>query len=221
MFSYKMHFLVKGLDACHIGFCVICKLHLLTAAHTFGPPVEISHIHRTAHLACDGVETGLPEENIFTLANGDVLILRNEEVFLSNERVQADAIFVDGNDISGVSTAVLKDRQILGDNGLVSVIVAIDSRENKILTKPVIVSRGFVFIKDSQLLLKEAEQVVYNALKEKMKGKTTFGEIKNTIRGSLEPFLYGKTHRNPIVIPVILNSKEAIAEMQKRRNAKR
>lgn len=168
-----------------------------------------------------GVETGIPEENIFTLANGDVLILRNEEVFLSNERVQADAIFVDGNDISGVSTAVLKDRQILGDNGLVSVIVAIDSRENKILTKPVIVSRGFVFIKDSQLLLKEAEQVVYNALKEKMKGKTTFGEIKNTIRGSLEPFLYGKTHRNPIVIPVILNSKEAIAEMQKRRNAKR
>lgn len=167
-----------------------------------------------------GVETGIPEENIFTLANGDALVLRDEKVFRSPERIQADAIFVDGNDISGISTAVLKDRQILGDNGLVSVIVSIDSRENKIMCKPVIVSRGFVFIKDSQSLLKEAEQVVYAALREKMKGKTTFGEIKNTIRGSLEPFLYNKTHRNPIVIPVILNSKEAIAEMQKRRAKK-
>ena len=63
------------------------------------------------------------EENIFTLANGDVLVLRNEEVFLANERIQADAIFVDGNDSSGLSTAVLKDRQILADNGLVSVVV--------------------------------------------------------------------------------------------------
>lgn len=166
-----------------------------------------------------GEETGVPKENIFTLANGDVLVMRDEKVFQSHERIQADAIFVDGNDISGLSTAVLKDRQILGDNGLVAAIVCIDSRENRILCKPVIVSRGFVFIKDSQLLLKEAEAVVHNALKERMKGKTTFGEIKNTIRGSLEPFLYGKTHRNPIVIPVILNSKEAIEEMMKRRTA--
>ena len=166
-----------------------------------------------------GEETGIPKDNIFTLANGDVLVMREEQVFQSHERIQADAIFVDGNDISGLSTAVLKDRQILGDNGLVAAIVCIDSRENKVLCKPVIVSRGFVFIKDSQVLLKEAEMVVYNALKERMKGKTTFGEIKNTIRGSLEPFLYGKTHRNPIVIPVILNSKEAIEEMLKRRAA--
>ncbi len=166
------------------------------------------------------VETGIPEENIFTFANGDVLILRDKKVFPAKERILVDDIFVDGNDYSGISTAVLKDRQILADNGVVSVIVSIDSRENKICCKPVIVTRGFVFIKDSQPLLKEAEQIVWNALKEKMKGKTTFGEIKNTIRGSLEPFLYKKTHRNPIVVPVILNSKEAIEEMQQKRNKK-
>lgn len=166
-----------------------------------------------------GKETGVPEENIFTLANGDVLVMRDETVFQSKERIQADAIFVDGNDVSGLSTAVLKDRQILADNGLVSVIVCIDSRENKILCKPVVVSRGFVFIKDSQSLIRESEMIVYNALREKMKGRITFGEIKNTIRGSLEPFLYAKTHRNPIVIPVILNSKEAIAEMMAKRAA--
>lgn len=113
-----------------------------------------------------GVETGIPEENIFTLANGDALILRDEKVFRSPERIQADAIFVDGNDISGISYSCFKRQTDLGDNGLVSVIVSIDSRENKIMCKPVIVSRGFVFIKDSQSLLKEAEQVVF-AVQEK------------------------------------------------------
>lgn len=166
------------------------------------------------------IETGIPAENIFTVANGDVLIVRNEEVFESSFRIPADDIYVDGNDISGLSTAVLKDRKILADNGLCSVIVCIDSRTNSILCRPVIVSRGFVFIKDSQTLLKEAENVVYAALKEKMQNKITFGDIKNTIRSTLEPFLYNKTHRNPIVIPVILNSKEAMAQMQAARFAK-
>lgn len=166
------------------------------------------------------METGVPEENIFTCANGDVLIMRNEKVFQSSYRIQADDIYVDGNDISGVSTAVLKDRKVLADNGLVAVIIAIDSRENKILCKPVIVSRGFVFIKDSQGLLKEAEQIVYNALKEKMAQRTTFGELKNTVRSTLEPFLYNKTHRNPIVIPVILNSRAAMEAMIQARAAR-
>ena len=163
------------------------------------------------------IATGMPKENIFTCANGDVLILRDEEVLETHYRVPADDIYVDGNDSTGLSTAVLKDRKILANNGMCSVIVCIDSRTNSILCRPVIVSRGFVFLKDSQSLLREAEMVVYNALKEKMQSKITFNDIKNTIRGSLEPFLYEKTHRNPIVIPVILNSKEAMAQMQQMR----
>lgn len=168
-----------------------------------------------------GEETGVAKDHIFTLANGDCLILRKGKVFLSPERFQADDIYVDGNDISGISTAVLKDRKVLADNGLVSVIISMDSRKSQVLSKPVIVTRGFVFIKDSQSLIKEAEQVVFEALKEKMKSKTTFGEIKHTIRSTLEPFLYKKTHRNPIVIPVILNSSEAIKEMQNKQKTKK
>ncbi len=156
-----------------------------------------------------GHEVGIPEENIFIVANGDPVVIRNGEVFLSDYRIQTDDIYVDGNDASGLSTSVIKDRKILSDNGMVSVVVSIDSRANKILVKPNIVSRGFVFIKENQTLLKEAEIIVYEALKKKMAQKTTFGELKNTIRGSLEPFLYQKTRRNPLVIPVILNSKEA------------
>lgn len=156
-----------------------------------------------------GHEVGIPEENIFIVANGDPVVLRNGEVFLSDSRIQTDDIYVDGNDASGLSTSVIKDRKILSDNGMVSVVVSIDSRANKILVKPNIVSRGFVFIKENQTLLKEAEMIVYEALKKKMAQKTTFGELKNTIRGSLEPFLYQKTRRNPLVIPVILNSVDA------------
>lgn len=155
------------------------------------------------------IETGIDPDRIFICANGDVVALRDGVAFQPDIRVQADDIYVDGNDASGLSTAVLKDRKILADSGLVSVIVTIDSRTNKILCKPNIVSRGFVFIKENQTLLKEAEMVVFEALKKRMERKVTFGDIKNTIRGSLEPFLYKHTQRNPLVIPVILNQREA------------
>lgn len=92
--------------------------------------------------------------------------MRNHEILQSDWRYQGDDIYVDGNDISGLSTAVLKDRRILADNGLVAVVIAIDSKINKILMRPVIVSRGFVFIKDSQGLIKEAEFIVNASLQE-------------------------------------------------------
>lgn len=155
-------------------------------------------------------EVGIPKENIFICSNGDALILRKGEVLRSNTRIPADDIYVDGNDASGLSTAVIKDRKILSDNGLVAVIVTIDSRFNKILVRPNIVSRGFVYIKESQSLLKEAELLVYESLKKKMEKKVTFSELKNTVRETLEPFLYQETQRNPIVIPVILNMREAM-----------
>lgn len=107
---------------------------------------------------------------------------------------------------------------------MVAVVVPIDSSTNSLLSRPVIVSRGFVFLKDSQALIKEAEFIVANALQTKMKEKTKFADIKNCIRSSLEPFLFKKTHRNPIVVPVILNSRKAmeeIAAQQKLKNMAR
>lgn len=155
------------------------------------------------------IETGVNPNKCFICSNGDIVVLRNNECFQAEQRIQTDDIYVDGTDYSGLSTSVLKDRKILADNGLVAVVVAINSKQNKILAKPQIVSRGFVFIKESQTLIQEAEQIVFDALKEKMMEKTTFLELKNCIRSSLEPYLYKKTNRNPIVIPVILNSKSA------------
>ena len=189
------------------------KLMLQLIKPKFFMPIHGEYKMLKVH-AKTGMETGIPKENIFICANGDAVVLRNEEVFMSDTRIQSDDIYVDGNDASGLSTSVIKDRRLLADNGMVSVIVTIDSRNNKILVRPNIVSRGFVFLKESQSLLKEAEMVVYEALKKKMLQKTTFGELKNTIRASLEPFLFQKTSRNPLVIPVILNQKAAMAQLQ-------
>lgn len=182
------------------------KLMLQLMKPSFFMPIHGEYKMLKQH-ANHAIETGVDSDKIFICANGDVVILRNHECFLSNTRHVADDVYVDGSDASGLSTAVIKDRKILSNNGMVAVIVSIDSKTNKILVKPSIVSRGFVFIKENQPLLKQAEALVYEALKKQMLQKTTFGELKNTIRTSLEPFLYQQTHRNPIVIPVILNQR--------------
>lgn len=183
------------------------KLMIQLIKPTYFMPVHGEYKMLKLH-ASTAVETGIPEENCFICANGDALVLRNGDVFRSNTRIQTDAIYVDGRDVSGLSTSVLKDRQILADNGMVAVVVCIDSRTNKILCKPGIVSRGFVYIKENQPMIKEAETLVYDALKETMKQKVTFNDLKNCIKNTLEPYLYSKTNRNPIVIPVILNNIE-------------
>lgn len=160
------------------------------------------------------ISTGIDPKNVIMAGNGDVIILRNRVAFRSDYKVSGEDIYIDGNDTTGIATSVLKDRMILGESGLVSVVVSIDSRTNEIIGKPIIVSRGFVFIKDSQTLIKEAETIVFDTLKKTMQKKTTFLEIKNSIKHSLEGFLYKKTQRNPIVIPVILNSVAAMKQIK-------
>ncbi len=170
-----------------------------------------------------GISTGIDPKNVIIAGNGDVIILRNHVAFRSDYKVSGEDIYIDGNDTTGIATSVLKDRMILGESGLVSVVVAIDSRTNEIIGRPVIVSRGFVFIKDSQTLIKEAESIVFETLKRTMMKKTTFLEIKNSIKHSLEGFLYKETQRSPIVIPVILNSVAAmkqIKQMQENKSKK-
>ncbi len=196
------------------------KLMLQLIKPSYFMPVHGEYKMQKLH-ALSSIETGIPAENNFICSNGDVVIMRDEHCFLSEHRIQTDDVYVDGNDTSGLSTAVIRDRHILAESGLVSVIVTIDSRYNKVLCRPSIVSRGFVYIKENQPLLKEAELIVYEALKKKMQQRTTFGELKNCIRGALEPFLYKRTNRNPIVIPVILNQKAAMIQNPQKKTTQR
>lgn len=151
-------------------------------------------------------EVGFPIDHAFVLSNGDSILLRDGEARLG-PRIHVDDIYVDGNDISGLSTAVLRDRQILAEDGMVSVLIAMDSRAGCLLNKPIIISRGFVYMQDSKEMIREAEYLVNRELTKLLKRKTTFGEIKNTIRDTLSPYFYHKTKRNPMIIPVIMNKK--------------
>ena len=128
----------------------------------------------------------------FVLSNGDTILLNNGEARLG-PRIHVEDIYVDGNDISGLSTAVLRDRQMLSEDGMVSILISMDSRSGKLLTRPVIISRGFVYMKDSFHMIREAEKLVETNLSKLLQGKTTFGEIKNTTRDTLSSYFYRKT----------------------------
>ena len=104
------------------------------------------------------------------LSNGDTILL-NKGIARLGPRIHVDDIYVDGNDLSGLSTAVLRDRQILSEDGMVSVLISMDSHEGKLLTKPVIISRGFVYMKDSFPMIREAENLVGQALSQLLAGK--------------------------------------------------
>ncbi len=181
------------------------KLMLLLLKPKYFMPMhgEFKMLKTHAKLAHD---VGMAEENTFVLANGDTLLLNNHQVTVG-QRIQADDIFVDGNDSSGLSTAVLRDRTILSEDGMVSVLIAMDSHSGQLLKKPVLISRGFIYMKESYEMLKEAEYLVNKALKKELAKKTTFGNIKNVARETLSSYFYKKTQRNPMIIPVIMNKK--------------
>lgn len=149
---------------------------------------------------------GMPKDNIFILGNGDTLLLKNHEV-IDSERVTAEDVYIDGYDINGVSTAVIRDRKILQDDGMVSVSVCIDSKQSKLMCPPTVMTVGFVsYGKYEQHLTRHAAIQVEDALNELFGSKkVTFNDIKNTIRSVVSKYYFRKTQRNPMIIPLVLN----------------
>lgn len=149
---------------------------------------------------------GMPKDNIFILDNGDTLLLKNHEV-IDGERVTAEDVYIDGYDINGVSTAVIRDRKILQDDGMVSVSVCIDSKQSKLMCPPTVMTVGFVsYGKYEQHLTRHAAIQVEDALNELFGSKkVTFNDIKNTIRSVVSKYYFRKTQRNPMIIPLVLN----------------
>ncbi len=155
-------------------------------------------------------ELGMPRENIFILANGDCLVLKNHKIIEAENRIQADDIYIDGYDINGVSTAVIRDRKILQDDGMVSVLICLDSKNSKLIAPPKVITVGFVsYGKYEEHLTRHASMKVEESLKKLFENKrVTFNDIKNTIRGAVSKYYFRKTQRNPMIIPLILDKKQ-------------
>lgn len=147
---------------------------------------------------------GVPKDNVFVISSGDVLELSDERAGVIG-KVPAQGIFVDGLGVGDVGNIVLRDRQHLSENGLLIVVVTLEKYTNQVLSGPDIVSRGFVYVRESENLMDEARNVVSDALEKCLSKNTTdWGKMKNEIKDSLSDYLWKKTKRNPMILPIIM-----------------
>lgn len=165
---------------------------------------EYRHLKANAQIA----ETmGLERQNIFLLESGEVLELSKEEGKVVG-KVPAGEIYVDGLGVGDVGNIVLRDRQQLSENGLIIIVVTLERGSNEVLSGPDIVSRGFVYVRESEDLMDEAKDVVRSTLdKCQRKNITDWSKMKNEIKDSLGNFLWRKTKRRPMILPIIMEVK--------------
>ncbi len=147
-----------------------------------------------------GESVGIPAENVFVVENGQVIEFDEDGAFPA-EAVPSGLIMVDGLGIGDVGTVVLRDRHLLSRDGFVVVVVAIDEKTGGLVDGPDIVSRGFVYVRDSEDLLEEAKERVIDLLES---GKMHPDTAANIIRDNLSQFLYQRIRRNPMIFPVVL-----------------
>ena len=169
----------------------------------FAIPLHGEYHHRVTHGQL-AQSMGVDKEHMFILSSGDVLEL-DEENGKVVDKVEAQGIFVDGLGVGDVGNIVLRDRQHLSENGLIIIVLTLQKYTNEILAGPDLVSRGFVYVRESENLLDEAREVVYDALERCMeKNMSDWGKIKNTMKDSLSEYLWKKMKRNPMILPIIM-----------------
>ena len=151
-------------------------------------------------------DLGIPKENIFILSSGNVLELDGQDAKVTGS-VHTGAIFVDGLGVGDVGNIVLRDRQHLSEDGIMIVVMTLERHSNVVLAGPDIVSRGFVYVRESEDLMEHARQVVETALDSCLENNITdWGKIKTEVKDALGEYLWKRTKRNPMILPIIMEA---------------
>lgn len=166
-------------------------------------PVHGEYRHLIAHSETAKM-MGVPAENIFKLENGRILeIDKNSAEFTG--QVQSGIVLVDGLGVGDVGNVVLRDRQHLSQDGLIIVVLTMDGSSGEVIAGPDVISRGFVYVKESENVMEDIKQVVRHEVRNcEEQGIKDWATIKNSIRENLREYIFAKTKRNPMIIPIVM-----------------
>ncbi len=157
----------------------------------------VSHAQIAEHM-------GIPSENIFIPEKGDVIEIKHGKI-RANGRVTAGNILIDGSGVGDVGNIVLRDRKMLSQDGIFIVVVTINRDEKEIASGPEIISRGFVYVRESEELMGQATKLVKEIVEKNLRGQFfEWSNVKQEIRDSLNGYLFNKTKRRPMIIPIIM-----------------
>ena len=179
------------------------KLMLMLTKPKFFIPVhgEARHLYQHKELA---EELGIPEEDIFVTEIGDVVELTRNKGRIAGS-VTAGSVMVDGSGVGDIGNVVLRDRKLLSEDGIFTVVITLNKQTGALLAQPEILSRGFVYEKNSEELLKETRELVKaKAAQFEKNHRSSWSSIKNDIRNSIKNYLYERTKRRPMVMPIII-----------------
>jgi len=162
---------------------------------------EYRHQVENANLAR---KLGINEENVILALNGDIITFIDGKITDTDEKIKVDDILIDGKTVGDIGDLVLKDREMLSENGIVVITVTIDKASKKILSNPQVLTRGFIYVKDNTDMIKEAEKISLNVINENIKNNyVDFNKIKLGIREKLGKYFYNETSSKPMIIVVI------------------
>ena len=163
---------------------------------------EFRHLKANVGIAQD---VGIPEKNTFIVHNGDVIELNQDNAKIV-DKIHTGAILVDGLGVGDVGNIVLRDRQHLAEDGIMIVVLSLERKTNRLLAGPDIVSRGFVYVRESEALMDESKKVLEESLEKVLASPNAdWSKIKLTIRDTMNDFIWKRTKRRPMIIPIIMD----------------
>jgi ribonuclease J len=162
--------------------------------------------HRAEHAKL-AVQHGMPRNNILLPSNGEVVEITKDRVRLTKEKYEINHIMVDGLGVGDVGNVVLRDRQVLASDGIVMIIATVDGKTGRVVGEPDMISRGFIYVKEQQQLVKDTRYKVRDIIERHsgtQRGSPNWTHLKSSLRDSIGQFLFQKTERRPMVLPVIV-----------------